>query len=280
MFAIARYRENRKLIGIIYMHRISDPRMSGVSRRNFSLFRKLCGDTTLSSVTLVTNMWNLTPESVAVERESQLATSDLFFRPVLDKGARMMRHHNTLESGRKILEYYVGRGTVTLQIQDEVVTRGMRVEQTAAGEELEAEKRKEVEEARRKQEEEMRRTREALRAQQQAAEQRRQAEIAAAEQRAQEAARQRDTQQREIARQAEEQARIQREAQRQLEVQARAEAEEARRQEAEAQRIREQIQRQQQEAAAAAAAQNARLAELRRCQGNSRRRRHDVCIIC
>ena len=82
--AIYRYRNNRKLSGIIYMHRISDIRMSGVSRRNFSMFRKLCGDSTLGGVTLVTNMWGSISEQEGVARESELRTNNQLFKPVLD----------------------------------------------------------------------------------------------------------------------------------------------------------------------------------------------------
>ncbi|KAK7685279.1 hypothetical protein QCA50_011642 [Cerrena zonata] len=282
------YRENRKLTGIIYMHRISDPRMTGVSRRNFLMFRKLCGDATLSSVTLVTNMWGLVPEGVAVEREKELASNSLLFKPVLDGGARMVRHDNTLNSARRILEHYVGKGTVTLQIQDEVVTRGLQLEQTAAGAELEAEKRKELEEAKRKQEEEMRRAQEVLRAQQQAAEQRRQAEIAAARQLAEaEAERQRKAHEAEMLRQAEErrhQEHMRLVAQQQLEHQMHMEALERQRQQDEARRIQEEAQRQQ----AAAEAERARLHQLmlqarQQAEAEARRARHHnhgPCIIC
>ncbi|OCH83803.1 hypothetical protein OBBRIDRAFT_742684, partial [Obba rivulosa] len=37
------YENGYKLSGVIYIHRISDFRMTGVSRRNFTMFRKLCG---------------------------------------------------------------------------------------------------------------------------------------------------------------------------------------------------------------------------------------------
>lgn len=76
--------------------------MTGVFRRNFLMFRKPCGDTTLGSVTLITNMWGLVPEGVAVEREKELTSNSLLFRPVLDGGATMVRHDNTLDSARRI----------------------------------------------------------------------------------------------------------------------------------------------------------------------------------
>lgn len=43
-----------KLSGIIYLHRITDPRMTGSIRRNLLMFKKLCGEDSFSSVTLAT----------------------------------------------------------------------------------------------------------------------------------------------------------------------------------------------------------------------------------
>ncbi|KAK7685303.1 hypothetical protein QCA50_011666 [Cerrena zonata] len=244
------YRSDRKLSGIIYMHRISDPRMSGISRRNFGMFRKLCGDNTLSSVVLVTNMWSQVSEDVGAARELQLQTDELLFKPVLDKGARMKRNYNTLDSARHILEELVGRGTVTLQIQEEVVMQNMGIEQTAAGVELEAEKRREIEEAKRKQEEELRRVQEELRRQMEEEERRRQKEMEQARIRAeQEAARHRRAQERERARQEEERRKEEMrrwEIQRQIE----AEAEQRRQRDEEARRIQEEMRQQREEAEA------------------------------
>lgn len=232
------------------MHRISDTRMSGISRRNFGMFRKLCGDKTLGSVIIVTNMWSQVSEEVGNAREVQLHTDELLFKPVVDKGARVKRNYNTLDSARQILEEFVGKATVTLQIQDELVLQNKQIDQTAAGEELEAEKRKQIEEAKRKQEEELRRTQEALRIKMEEDERRRQQEIEAARRRAEEdAARQREAQERERAHREEER---RRENRRRMEVQRqlKKEAEERRQREEEAQRVREEMQRQQEEAEA------------------------------
>ncbi|KAJ3556344.1 hypothetical protein NM688_g2081 [Phlebia brevispora] len=56
-FLADQYRKNTKLHGIIFMQRISDVKMSGISRRNFGMIRSLCGDNTLKNVIIVTNMW-------------------------------------------------------------------------------------------------------------------------------------------------------------------------------------------------------------------------------
>lgn len=47
-------------------------RMTNVSRRNFRIFRKLCGDETLKNVTIVRNMWSEVTLERGAERECQL----------------------------------------------------------------------------------------------------------------------------------------------------------------------------------------------------------------
>src|SRR5262245_53143547 len=57
------------LTGIIYLHRITDVRMTNASVRNLTLFRKLCGEDNLSNVILVTNRWEMIGKSEAEARE-------------------------------------------------------------------------------------------------------------------------------------------------------------------------------------------------------------------
>ncbi|EMD32135.1 hypothetical protein CERSUDRAFT_99815 [Gelatoporia subvermispora B] len=149
------YQNEKKLSGIIYMHRISDFRMGGTSKRNFTMFRKLCGDDTLKNVLIVTNMWGEVSAEVGSAREKELAADDILFKPVLEKGARMLRHDNTLSSAHRILSCLINNRPEVLQIQDEVVNKHKDILQTAAATELA----RELEEQKRKQREEMDRVR-------------------------------------------------------------------------------------------------------------------------
>ncbi|KAH8103309.1 P-loop containing nucleoside triphosphate hydrolase protein, partial [Cristinia sonorae] len=158
------YRQDKKLSGIVYMHRISDTRMSGVSKRNFGMFRSLCGEKTLRNVVLVTNMWGEIQQSVGEAREHELATDDILFKPVLDKGAAMARHMNSSESALAILQRFVDNHPEALAIQTEVVEEGRGIDDTTAGVDLQREMTREIEEAKRRQEDEVRRVREAMEA--------------------------------------------------------------------------------------------------------------------
>lgn len=48
------FKSGVKLSGIIYLRRITDPRMTGSIRRNLLMFKKLCGEDSFSSVILAT----------------------------------------------------------------------------------------------------------------------------------------------------------------------------------------------------------------------------------
>jgi hypothetical protein len=131
-----RYENDKKLAGVIYIHRISDFRMGGISTRNFRMFRELCGDSSLKNVVILTNMWGEVNKEVGEARERELANDDLFFRPVLEKGAKMIRHDHTIASAQKVLRYFFNTRPAVLQIQREIVDEKKDILQTAAGEEL------------------------------------------------------------------------------------------------------------------------------------------------
>ena len=101
------------------------------------MFRNLCGETSLRSVVIVTTMWDEIPQSTGEERERELATKDVFFKPALEKGARFARHTDSLESAQAIIRSIIENQTtpITLQIQDEL-SRGLNISETLAGKEL------------------------------------------------------------------------------------------------------------------------------------------------
>jgi len=132
--------------------------MSGIATRNFKLFRELCGESTLKNVVILTNMWGEVNLEVGEAREAELKTQDLFFKPVLDKGAQILRHDNTFETAINILRHLTENHPVPLQIQKELVDQNKDIRDTAAGAELS----KELVEQIRKHHEEMRKLQEEM----------------------------------------------------------------------------------------------------------------------
>lgn len=110
--------------------------MGGTSNRNFKMFRELCGESSLKNVLIVTNMWSEVKPEIGEARESELASKDKFFKPAVEKGARMLRHDGTLESAHTTLRYLLNSHSATLAIQQEIVNEQKPIEKTAAGSEL------------------------------------------------------------------------------------------------------------------------------------------------
>ena len=77
--------------------------MTGIVGRNFGSFNKLCGEMvgTLKNVVLVTNMWGIVRREIGEAREKGLPSN--IFKLALDKGAQMVRHHDTVQSAHDII---------------------------------------------------------------------------------------------------------------------------------------------------------------------------------
>ena len=119
-------------MGAIYVHRISDKRFTGIAGRNFNVFRELCGEDALKNVVLVTNMWSAVTREVGEAREKELCAN--FFKPVLEKGAQMVRHFGTPESAHGAIRKIIAVGRpVVLQIQLELVYGQKSLLNTSAG---------------------------------------------------------------------------------------------------------------------------------------------------
>ena len=95
------------------------------------MFRELCGDTTLRNTVLVTNMWTRDSRDANETREHELSTK--FFKPVLDKGAQLIRHHDTAQSTHDIIRKIMANHPVALQIQRELVDERRGIVDTSAG---------------------------------------------------------------------------------------------------------------------------------------------------
>lgn len=120
------------------MHRISDPRVGGVSRKNLRMFYSLCGEQNLRNVRIVTTNWSRVGDEEGGRREADLKNGA--FKALIDAGAQMRRYMNTLESARQIMAELIPLQAVTMKIQEEL-RDGKKLADTAAGQVLTAEMR-------------------------------------------------------------------------------------------------------------------------------------------
>jgi hypothetical protein len=159
------YYKSKKLSGLIYLHRIIDPKMGGSAVKNLNIFQKMCGQTAFPSIMLVSNMWEeLRPEnggtSVGERREAELLSNDSFWGTMQKGGSRVMRHSGTANSAQAILSEMVNQKRVILEIQRQMVDQNLPLVKTVAGEFLE----KEFTEIRKQQEDELRELKESMEA--------------------------------------------------------------------------------------------------------------------
>lgn len=111
------------------MHRISDPRMGGMSRKNLRMFRGLCGDNNLGNVRIVTTYWDRVGEE-GPAREAALAGGA--FKALVDAGANMVRQNNGRESALSILSELIPKQPVEMKIVEEMKA-GKTLAETSAG---------------------------------------------------------------------------------------------------------------------------------------------------
>lgn len=127
----AQYELGVELKGVIYIHRITDIRYSRAAVKTFEIFKKICGQTALSNVLLVTSRWEGVDPATGAGRERQL--KDKFWAYMLGHGSNMSRFHGDRPSAVGLVSQLLQKDTVVLQLQKELVSEGKQLEDTAAG---------------------------------------------------------------------------------------------------------------------------------------------------
>lgn len=131
----ATYRSQIRLTGILYLQRITDNRLGGCAMQNLKMFKKMCGESCLPNVVLLTTMWGGDAEQLALQdsREHQLKTSDEFWAGLIRLGAQARRYDGSNESGLAIVADLITRPKIVLDIQRQIVDEGKNLNDTAAG---------------------------------------------------------------------------------------------------------------------------------------------------
>ena len=117
----------------MYLHRITDTRMSDSVYKNIQIIGRLCGNVPLRWARLVTTMWDKANDrEVAQNRETQLITE--FWRQLIDEGAIAKRFYNTPASAGDIVDdvLRMGKDGSELLLQEELVEQEKRLNETEA----------------------------------------------------------------------------------------------------------------------------------------------------
>ncbi|KAF9445480.1 hypothetical protein P691DRAFT_266948 [Macrolepiota fuliginosa MF-IS2] len=86
------YEKDVRLSGLIYLHRITDNHISGLSTRYPRVLGEICGDIAMKQVVLVSVMWQKVKPDVGITREGGLRNGP--WKILLDKGSRIDRLGN------------------------------------------------------------------------------------------------------------------------------------------------------------------------------------------
>lgn len=130
-FLMTQYQLGIPLKGVIYLHRITDPKMQGHALRNFRMFERICGDNALSNVVLLTTMWDkLRDEVEGLNRDQELRED--FWSLMEEKGSYIARSDGSKEMAEAMIAMLLEKDSVVLEIQRELHEK-KRLHETAAG---------------------------------------------------------------------------------------------------------------------------------------------------
>ncbi len=95
------YNNQMKLAGIIYIHRISDNRMTGTPFKDLKMFSQLCGTAAAERVVLATTMWGSIKQEAGLRREDELKSK--YWKDMIDKKAQIARFEASYDSAWAII---------------------------------------------------------------------------------------------------------------------------------------------------------------------------------
>lgn len=136
------YRHKLSVAGVVYMHRITDNRLSGSSIKNLEVLQRLCGPDAFPRVVLTTSMWDsieLNPALLqnAFSHESQLQDTKNFWGSLIGGGSHVMRWTGEKESALSAIGHLIDlhdqRGNIVLKIQRELVDEALSLDDTDSG---------------------------------------------------------------------------------------------------------------------------------------------------
>ena len=132
-----RYRNEKTILhGIIYIHPIDQPRISGKARANFTLMQKICGADSLKNVVLVTNRWGRLSEAEQQTKMEKLLTPGSFLATAIGKDAQLAHNiEHTVDSVRAIVSRIIQNNPLPLLVQEELVDGNKSFSETSAGQE-------------------------------------------------------------------------------------------------------------------------------------------------
>ncbi|KAJ3558522.1 hypothetical protein NPX13_g9688 [Xylaria arbuscula] len=133
-YLAAAYKNDMKLSGIIYLHPISDTRVTHHATKNLQMFQKLTGEQNLKNVILATSMWDRVSREEGFAREQELKNK--FWKVLLAFEAKAVRYAGTTESARAIAQQLMANKPFFVRLQKEMGKDNKALRDTAAGQQV------------------------------------------------------------------------------------------------------------------------------------------------
>ncbi|KAJ3553730.1 hypothetical protein NP233_g12579 [Leucocoprinus birnbaumii] len=134
---------HRRISGILYLHRITEPRFRGSALTNFLMFEKLCGPGFASRVRIVTTNWPderfQDPEELEECEKLEEELQRDYWTRIIMPGVKVHRFHRTSSSAEAVIDEIISAerkeltNNLMIEIQNELVKQRKELPQTKAG---------------------------------------------------------------------------------------------------------------------------------------------------
>jgi hypothetical protein len=105
----------------VYLHRVTDTRVSGTSSDFLRTFKRICGEKAWKNVLLATTFWDeISSAELGDRRLKEFMTSKDFWADMIEKGSKVVRLRPNDRHKLKVLDYIASKyDKVDLQLQIE-----------------------------------------------------------------------------------------------------------------------------------------------------------------
>jgi hypothetical protein len=110
--------------------------MAGTPLKNLRMFKKLCGDTALRNVILMTTMWDEVDEETGSQREKELKGN--YWKAMIKHKSKIARYKGTSDSAWDILDHFLQSANqrYAVLLQREMIDMERELRETKAGQTL------------------------------------------------------------------------------------------------------------------------------------------------
>lgn len=126
------FRAGQRMNGLLYLHPIISNRERGSEMRNLRMFKKICGEKNYANVVLGLTFCDQEEEKLIADRQKQLVNTPEWWGDMIARGSRIERIPLDRQGCIEMLSRFAPVEKLTLNIQSEVVEKGLAINDTEA----------------------------------------------------------------------------------------------------------------------------------------------------